>query len=88
MAHGSSSLTQSGSGLQTRGGEPAGGNALRDGFPGLLAVEKVLRTFSTDENLRFSRTLRVRDRIPAIRQAVFSQPASVLNQKLIPLEVA
>ena len=31
---------------------------------------------STDENLRFSRTLRVRDRIPAIPQAVYPQPAT------------
>jgi hypothetical protein len=38
-------------------------------------VEKVFRTFSTDENLRFSRTLRVHDRIPAIPQAVYPQPA-------------
>jgi hypothetical protein len=41
----------------------------------LAAVEKVLRTFSTDENLRFSRVLRTRDRIPAIQQAVYPQPA-------------
>jgi hypothetical protein len=38
-------------------------------------VKKVLRTFSTDENLRFSRTLRVRDRIPAIPQAVYLSTA-------------
>jgi hypothetical protein len=40
-----------------------------------LAVEKVLRTFSTDENLRFSRTLRVRHVVPDVQQAVCPQPA-------------
>jgi hypothetical protein len=33
-------------------------------------------TFSRNENLRFSRVLRTRDRIPAIEQAVDPQPAS------------
>jgi len=33
-------------------------------------VEKVLRTFSTDGNLRFSRTLRVRHVVPDVQQAV------------------
>ena len=37
--------------------------------------EKSSGRFSTDENLQFSRTPRVRDRIPAIPQAVFPQPA-------------
>jgi len=32
-------------------------------------------TFSRYENLRFSRELRSRDRIPAIQQAVYPQPA-------------
>jgi hypothetical protein len=52
-------------------------SAIRTQSPGdEQPVEKVFRTFFTDENLRFSRTLRVRDRIPAIQQAVFPQPAS------------
>jgi len=42
-------------------------------------MEKVLRTFSTDENLRFSRELCSRDRVPAIQQAVFPQPANRLH---------
>jgi hypothetical protein len=33
-------------------------------------------TFSRHENLRFSRELRSRDRIPAIEQAVCPQPAN------------
>jgi len=45
-------------------------------------------TFSRHENLRFSRELRSRDRIPATKQAVYPQPASVLNQKFMTLEVA
>jgi hypothetical protein len=38
--------------------------------------KKSSRTFSRNENLRFSRVLRTRDRIPAIQQAVYPQPAS------------
>ena len=34
--------------------------------------------FSKDENLRFSRTLRVRDRIPAIPQDVYPQPVRLV----------
>jgi exonuclease III len=38
--------------------------------------KKSSRTFSRNENLRFSRVLRTRDRIPAIEQAVYPRPAS------------
>ena len=36
---------------------------------------------STTENLRFSRELRSRDRIPAIQQAVYPQPVKTLEDE-------